>query len=268
MDAITCPCGGNAVYSSPHYYVPEGSTRPQCFACGALPVEGTRGAAAALPEFYGAPDASSADRARAYLVAALPALATLTRAGGCKGDADLAACLEEAGDGPVAPGWKVVRTSGWPHTSQYTSTLVRNGLPVASYGPNGCRIHDEAEERRLRAERRAKARANHDAYVRALIAVREVLAAAPVLRLAVATLYDCDPYSVDRMYGRAVEAAGHTSGWPAVPTDDPGRSAALALAWVGWGWAPGQEGGVLLTPGRVPVGVRGALGLRYRRGQH
>lgn len=302
MDAITCPCGGNVfppVYRIPGY----GDERIQCGACGASPVQAVRGAAERLAGLDAAYMAASnarldvqktlgldaagaeaaieeaaadalASAAVAYITAALAEMAALSATlvydhdagrGAVRGDRDLGAALDHAPDGPIEgrQGWRIVRTSGWPVSAAYTTTLVGPGrLPVASAGPHGVRIHCRAEEIASRAERRAKARANHDTYVRDLVAARAALAADPALRAAVDALYETDPYAeMSRMYGPAVTAAGHTSGWPAVPTDEPGRRAAMALAYVGWGWCPGQEGGILLTPGRVPVGVRGALGL-------
>lgn len=295
-----CPCGGNSVYSTPYYYVNPHSAPVrgvvECFACGARPIPGTQGAAAALGALADAeaaahaaylatydaitaegvrfaafddmaahpvlgPTCAALDEARAALAPAalayltpgvLAALLAIHREGGAyRLDADMVAILRHLPDGALPHGWRVVR-----HGSDGV-LLIHHGLTVVRADHDSAAVTSEAEERARRDAARDKARVHHNTYLAQLGKVREALAADPALRAAVAALYAYGGETA-RLYGPAVEAAGHGQGHPAMPGEEPARRAALALAYVGWGWVPGQEGGVLL-PGGVPVGVRGAL---------
>lgn len=174
------------------------------------------------------------------------------------------------GAGPIrpAPGWALHHLSRWPAAAGYTIQATYQGVPVARWSPDGdgLRIMAWDEEQARGRAGKAERKAEHDAYQARLALVRGALDADPALRAAVEAVWAWGHGATVHLYGPAVEAAGHSQGFPAVPVEEPGRSGALALAYLGWGWAPGQAGGVLLVPGVGQVGVRGALRLPQEAG--
>ena len=167
-----------------------------------------------------------------------------------------------------APGWGLRFLSGSPSPATYIARLTYQGTRVAQWDCPAKRLRVFAwdEEQAVVEADKAERKANHDAYQARLALVREALDADPALHAAVEAIWASCHGATIHLYGPAVEAAGHSQGFPAVPVEEPGRSGALALAYLGWGWAPGQAGGVLLLPGVGQVGIRGALRLPLEAG--
>jgi hypothetical protein len=246
-----CPCGRDESPTVEAAGVALGRL-PECSYCGCVPV--AAGTIAETLRLVGA-------------VSALPPNPRFFYEGDARVYTLPPAMAAAVSDLPVGfieghKGWRAVGPTNGPAWG-----LARNGVTIARVTGRGLAVTPAAVARAVKVAAKAKASANHDAYNAQLGMVRVALDADPTLRAAVEAIWASCHGATTRLYGPAVEAAGHSQGFPAVPIEEPGRSGALALAYLGWGWAPGQAGGVLLLPGGGQVGVRGALRLPLEGGR-